>query len=56
MCGRRVDVSEESAASVDSTFILPGNMGCKGDEATGEWRKIHNESFMISTPHPVLCG
>jgi len=28
----------------------------KRDEVTGEWRKLHNRSFMIRTPHPMLCG
>jgi hypothetical protein len=31
--------------------------GPKRDEVTGEWRKLHNEEFlMISPPHPTLFG
>ena len=28
--------------------------GSKRDEATGEWRKLRNESLMICTPHPIF--
>ena len=26
----------------------------KMDEVTGEWRKLHDDELMISTPHPTL--
>jgi hypothetical protein len=35
--------------------VLRRIFGPKRDEVTGEWRKLHNESFMICTPHPILC-
>jgi hypothetical protein len=28
----------------------------KKDEVAGDWRKLHNESFMICTPHQKLFG
>jgi len=28
--------------------------GPKGDEVTGEWRKLHNEELMICTAHPIF--
>jgi len=28
----------------------------KREEVTGEWRRLHNESFMISSPHQILFG
>ena len=30
--------------------------GPKRDEATGEWRKIHNEALNDLYPHPILFG
>jgi hypothetical protein len=26
------------------------------DEVTGEWRKLHDDELMFSTPHPILLG
>jgi len=28
----------------------------KRDKITGEWKKVHNEEFMICIPHPILFG
>jgi hypothetical protein len=28
----------------------------KHDLVTGEWRKLHNESFIICTPHRIYSG
>jgi hypothetical protein len=28
----------------------------KRDEVTGEWRKLHNESFKFYTPPQILLG
>jgi hypothetical protein len=37
--------------------VLRGIFGPKRDEVTGGLRKLHIErSFMICTPHPILCG
>jgi hypothetical protein len=36
--------------------VLRRIFGPKRDEATGEWRKLHNESLMICTPHQILFG
>jgi len=33
--------------------VLRRIFGAKGDEVTGEWRKLHN--LMICTAHPILC-
>jgi hypothetical protein len=30
--------------------------GHKRDEVTGEWRKLVMRSFMLCTPHSILCG
>jgi hypothetical protein len=28
----------------------------KRDEVIEEWRKLHNEIFVICIPYPILCG
>jgi len=30
--------------------------GPKRYEVSGEWRKLHNEEFMICVPHQILFG
>jgi len=30
--------------------------GSKRNEVTGEWRKLHNEEFMICIPRQILFG
>ena len=36
--------------------VLRRIIGPKRDEMEGEWRRLHNESFMIYTPHQILLG
>jgi hypothetical protein len=36
--------------------VLKRVFGPKRDEVTGEWRKLHNEEFIICTPYPILFG
>jgi hypothetical protein len=36
--------------------VLRGLFGSERDEVTGEWKKLHNESLMICTAHPILFG
>jgi hypothetical protein len=36
--------------------VLRRIFGPKRDELTEEWRKLHNEEFMILTPLPILFG
>jgi len=31
-------------------------LGFKGDEVTGEWRKLRNEELNDLTPHQILFG
>ena len=35
--------------------VLRRLFGPKRDKVTREWRKLHNDSLMICTPHPILC-
>ena len=36
--------------------VLRRVFGPKRDEVTGEWKKLHNESLVISTPYRIFCG
>ena len=47
---------EERRLRVFENKVLRRVFGSKRDEVTGEWRKLHNESLVISTPYPILCG
>jgi len=47
---------EERGLRVFKNRVLRRVFGPKKDEITGEWRKLHNESLMICTPHQILFG
>jgi hypothetical protein len=47
---------EERRLGVFQNRVLWRIFGPKGDEITGEWRKLHNEEFMIRSPHSILFG
>ena len=47
---------EESKLRVLKNSVLRRIFGPKKGEVSGEWRKLHNESLMISTPHPISFG
>jgi hypothetical protein len=47
---------EERRLRVFENRVLRRIFGPKRDEVTGEWRKIHIRSLMISTPHPIIFG
>jgi len=47
---------EERGLRVFENRVLRRVFGPKKDEITGEWRKLHNESLMICTPHQILFG
>jgi hypothetical protein len=36
--------------------VLRGMFGPKRDDVKGEWRKLHNGSFIICTHHKILLG
>jgi hypothetical protein len=36
--------------------VLRRKFGSRREKLTGEWRKLHNEQFMICTAHQVLFG
>jgi len=42
---------EERRLRVSESVVMRRIFGSKRDEVTGEWRKLHNEEFMICTPH-----
>jgi len=46
---------EELGSRVFDNRVLRRIFGPRRDEVTGEWRKLHNEEFMICT-HPILLG
>jgi len=52
----------ERRLRVSENRVLRRIFGSKGDEVTGEWRKLHNEELndlyclMICTAHQILCG
>jgi len=45
---------EERRLSVFDNRVLRRLFGPMRDEVTGEWRKLHNRSLMICTPHQLL--
>jgi hypothetical protein len=45
---------EEHGLRVFENRVLRRIFGPKRDEMTGEWRKLHNESFMICTLRQIL--
>jgi hypothetical protein len=47
---------EERRLRVFENRVLRRIFGPERDEVTEEWRRLHNGSFMICTPHPILCG
>jgi hypothetical protein len=47
---------EERRLRVFENRALRKIFGPKRDEVTGEWRNFIMRSFMICTPHPILCG
>jgi hypothetical protein len=47
---------DERKTRVFENMVLRRIFQPKKDEVTGEWRKLHNEKFMICTPHPLLFG
>ena len=44
------------ALRVFENRVLKKIFGPKRDEVRGEWRKLHNKEFMISTAHPIMFG
>jgi hypothetical protein len=47
---------EQHGLRVFQNRVLRRIFGPKGDEVTGEWRKMHNGSFIICTYHQILSG
>jgi len=47
---------EERSLRVFQNRVLMRVFGPKRDEVAGEWRKLHNESLVISIPYRILCG
>jgi hypothetical protein len=47
---------EEHRLKVFENRVLRGIFGPKRDEVTGDWRKLHNGSFIICTHHQILLG
>jgi hypothetical protein len=47
---------EERRLRVFENRVLRRVFGPKRDEATGEWRKLHNEELNDCIPYPILCG
>jgi hypothetical protein len=47
---------EEHRLRVFKNILLRKIFGPKRDEITGEWRRLHNESFMIGPTHQILFG
>jgi hypothetical protein len=47
---------EERRLRVCANRVLRRLFGPKMDEATGEWRKIHNEALNDLYSHPILFG
>ena len=45
---------EEHSLRVFENRVLRRIFGRKRDEVTGEWRKLHNESLLICSPHQIL--
>jgi hypothetical protein len=51
-----VALREEHRLRVFENRVLRRIFGPKGDEVTGEWRKLHSGSFIICTHHQILLG
>jgi hypothetical protein len=49
-------LKEERRLRVFGNRLLKRIFGPKRQEVTEEWRKLTMRSFMINTPHPILCG
>jgi hypothetical protein len=47
---------EERRLKVFEKWVLRRILGSKRDEATGDWRKLHNEELNGCIPHPILIG
>jgi hypothetical protein len=47
---------EEHRLRMSENRVLRRMFGPKGDEVTGEWRKLHIGSFIICTHHRILLG
>jgi hypothetical protein len=51
-----VTLREEQRLRVFENRVLRRIFGPKGDEVTGEWRRLHNGNLMTSTHHQILFG
>ena len=49
-------LSEEHRLRMSENRVLRRRVWPKRDEVTGEWRKLHNEELILSTPHQILLG
>jgi hypothetical protein len=49
-------VREEHRLRVFENRVLRRIFGPRRDEVTRGWRKLHNESCMVCTLHPILLG
>jgi hypothetical protein len=47
---------EESRLRVFENKVLRRIFGPKGDEVTGEWRRLHNKELYVRTPHQISFG
>jgi hypothetical protein len=47
-------LKEEHRLRVFENRVLRRIFGCKGDDVTGEWRKLHNEVLNKRSPHQIL--
>jgi hypothetical protein len=55
ICNETLTLKEEQRLRVFENRVLRIS-GPKGGEITGEWRKMHNERFIICTHHQMLLG
>ena len=46
---------EERKLRVFENMVFRRIFGPRRDDATGEWKRLHNEEQMICTLHPILC-
>jgi hypothetical protein len=49
-----VTFREEYRLRVFEKRVLREIFGPKKEQGRGEWRRLHNESFMICTPHQIF--